>query len=186
MSGNRNSGNRSGRTTAAARNATVAPRAPSEKIAKLVRDEKPLAELPPKPKMQFIAARGRSAAAGGQADIESPDGILNDAKADQRWEQLGGLLLKNGLLSELDLPALEAVVTQWRITDAVGAAAPKTYPGNLAKVLAGLKSLGLTKDSRIAPGEMPGAADHLPPGHPRGELYNLNNERRRRNHQEAG
>ncbi len=180
MSGNRNSGNRSGRSTPQQRQATVAPHAPSERIAKLIRDEKPLTELPPKPRMQYIPIREGD---GGQGNLADPkfDGVLNDEQAHARWRELGELLLDHGMLSELDLPALEIVVTQWRITEAVGAERPQTYPSNLTKVLQGLKALGLTKDGRVPENAIPGDASTFPPGHPLAELYNIGDARQRKN-----
>lgn len=140
MSGNRNSGNRSGRTSIADRQKTIAPRSPAEKAAKQARDEVPLTECPAPP--------------------ISP---LFDDRAEEIWARLGNHLVAHGMLSELDLATLEWVVIAWRSTELNAGSKAATVPANAVRVISGLKSLGLTKDGRVtAAAEEEAAVDESP------------------------
>ena len=166
-------------------------------MAKLVRDEKPLTALPPKPRMQHIPsiddldrpddfqadllddAPGPRASKAARAASRGA-GILNDDRAHELWNNIGGLLLDNGMLSELDLMALEWTVAMIRTTEAVAADRPKTMPANAIKVLAALKSLGLTKDGRVPANAIPGEKWTFPPGSPEARIYEIDDARRTR------
>ena len=126
MSGNKHSGNRSGRTDVKARKDTIAPRSPSDKILKLVRKEPyPLDKLPPIPSSPWV-----------------------DKRAKILWNRLGMRLLEHGMLTELDLDMLEITVHIWRLVE-IAYDEGDMRGTSVSKLTSCLKSLGLSKDGRI-------------------------------------
>ena len=143
MSGNKHSGNRSGRTDVKQRSDTIAPRSPSEKVLKLVRKEPhPIDKLPPIPMSSWV-----------------------DKRAKVLWARLGNRLLDHGMLTELDLDMLEVTVHIWRLVE-IAFDEGDTRGAAVGKLTACLKSLGLSKDGRLHDAFKP------MPGSGKGQLFN--------------
>lgn len=150
MSGNKHSGNRTGRTTPQQRASTVAPRSPNQRARKLIKQERtPLDTIPPFPKaMQPRTADPKHAYRWA------------DDRARQIWTDLSTLLVEHRMLDALDLPALEMAVMQQRIAE-LAAVEGKMTPAIAASRAATttLTALGLTKSGRISP-DAAGLPDH--------------------------
>lgn len=132
MSGNRNSGNRTGRVSISDRSKTIAPRSPEDKRLKGIRKEPPpLDEVPPMPSSSW-----------------------RDRRATQLWNRLAGRLVDHGMLTELDLDLLEITVHAWRLTEKA-ALEGDLRGANIVKVAGCLKQLGLSKDGRAVSGQKP-------------------------------
>lgn len=126
MSGNKNSGNRSGRSSVKVRASTVAPRSPGAKAAKRAAGVELLDAVP-----------------------AAPDNPLFDKRARVIWRRLGNVLLQHRMLTPLDLYTMEWVVVAWRSTELNAGNRAATVPANAVRVIAGLKELGLTKTGRV-------------------------------------
>lgn len=128
MSGNKNSGNRAGRTLSA-RQKTVAPRSPAAQKAKVAM---PMAKIKKCP--------------------APPTNPVFDKRAKVIWRRYCNRLIKADMLTELDLDALEWAVVAARSAElaAEGPAGAARATSNAVKVITALKSIGLTRDGRVA------------------------------------